>query len=183
VKSLNRVFAEPAGMPVLADDVIEFHAARLLLLFRLCGKAGRIDGLTKMAKLDFFVRYPAFFKALCVRLGKTTGAPEVGRVESQMVRHHYGPWDKRYYQILAYLESRGLLQVTPQGSTYVLSLSEEGKRIAKQLEKAPSYQPIAAMMREVKEVLGDRTGSALKNLIYQTFDSEVARQSLGTIIR
>ena len=56
MKSLRNFASQAAGLPLLADDVLEFHAARLLLLFRVCGTKDRIDGLTKMAKLDFFVR-------------------------------------------------------------------------------------------------------------------------------
>ncbi len=65
MKSLKNINDLPAGVPLAADDLLEFHAARLLLLFKVCGVAGRIDGLTKMAKLDFFVRYPQFFNEAC----------------------------------------------------------------------------------------------------------------------
>jgi hypothetical protein len=51
----------PVSLPLSADNIVEFHAARILLLISLCGTSNRIDGLTKMAKLDFFVRYPNFF--------------------------------------------------------------------------------------------------------------------------
>ena len=63
MKSLSRLGTRPASLPLAADDILEFHAARLLLLIHVCGTAGRIDGLTKMAKLDFFTRYPDFFDA------------------------------------------------------------------------------------------------------------------------
>ena len=101
--SLNRLGAQPVSLPLSADDIVEFHIARLLLLLRECGIAGRIDGLTKMAKLDFFVRYPDFFEAARVASGSVnaTNTPNQAEsddaVESAMVRHHYGPWDKRYY--------------------------------------------------------------------------------------
>ena len=63
MRSLNRVGAQPRpAWPLAADDIVEFHAARLLLLMEICGVKGRIDGLTKMAKLDFFSRYPDFFQ-------------------------------------------------------------------------------------------------------------------------
>ena len=61
MKSAKQIAKVPAGVQLRADDIVEFHAARLLLLFDLCGTSGRIDSLTKMAKLDFFVRYPDFF--------------------------------------------------------------------------------------------------------------------------
>jgi hypothetical protein len=61
MKSLHHLGNQSLGLPLSADSVVEFHAARLLLLLNLCGTAGRIDGLTKLAKLDFFVRYPDFY--------------------------------------------------------------------------------------------------------------------------
>ena len=38
MKSFNTLGTSPAGLPVAADDLLEFHAARLLLLFKICGK-------------------------------------------------------------------------------------------------------------------------------------------------
>ena len=35
MKSVRRLGSEPAGVPLSADDLIEFHAARLLLLVAL----------------------------------------------------------------------------------------------------------------------------------------------------
>ena len=65
-----------------------------------------------MAKLDFFVRYPEFFDEVCAYLGHPISGVAITR-ESGMVRFHYGPWDNRYYQVLAYLEGVGLL-VSPR---------------------------------------------------------------------
>jgi hypothetical protein len=84
VKTARLLSTTPAAQPVLADDVLEFHAARLLLLLRHCGISNRIDGLTKLAKLDFFVRYPQFFAAISAKLGKSTQPPKRD-IESSMV--------------------------------------------------------------------------------------------------
>src|SRR5450759_2243220 len=112
MRSIRNLRSLPAGRSLLAEDLLEFHAARLLLLMRYCGAANRIDGLTKLAKLDFFVRYPAFFASACEALGKEAPPDALGGVEAPMVRHHYGPWDKRYYHVLAFLEGAGLVTVT-----------------------------------------------------------------------
>ncbi len=36
-----------------------------------------------------------------------------------MIRHHYGPWDKRYYHILAYLESKQLIQIVKHKNSFI----------------------------------------------------------------
>src|ERR1035441_3744832 len=75
MRSLNHLGSSPMSLPLSADDIVEFHAARLLLLVDICGTGGRIDGLTKMAKMDFFARYPQFFEV--ARKAVTTVPPHV----------------------------------------------------------------------------------------------------------
>jgi hypothetical protein len=177
------------GLPLLSDDVIEFHAARLLLLFNYCGVSGRIDGLTKMAKLDFFARYPEFFEVarraeqMHGAVSERNDSASVEPVEAAMVRHHYGPWDKRYYHILALLEANELLTITKYRNSYQLCLTSEGKIRARDLSNKPSFAPIVQRMREVKNVFGSKSGSALKNLIYRLFNEEVGKRPLGEVIK
>lgn len=40
MRSLNRVGLQPVSLPLAADDIVEFHAARLLLLMDICGVVG-----------------------------------------------------------------------------------------------------------------------------------------------
>lgn len=182
MKSIKNLGGYPSSVPIVADDVLEFHAARLLMLFKLCGTSGRIDGLTKMAKLDFFVRYPQFFDEICERLGLPVKSP-VKSVESSMVKYHYGPWDKRYYHILSYLKSKGLLQITKPSNAYQLKLTPAGKGVAVRFEADPAFAGLAEQMKKVKSALGSKAGTTLKNLIYEVFEREVAQRSIGEVIR
>lgn len=182
MKSIHNLGDVPAGIPLAADELLEFHAARLLLLFRFCGTANRIDGLTKMAKLDFFVRYPQFFDTACEALGLPSNSVSAS-VESSMIRFHYGPWDDRYYHILAFLESRGLLEVSKHKNAYRLTLSESGKTAANEMAKDSSFQTLIEQMKRVKKTLGGMAGSTLKNRIYEIFEKEVGQRSMGEKIQ
>jgi len=166
----------------VADEIVELHAARLLLLVRHCGAKNRIDGLTKLAKLDFFVRYPGFFDRVAQEFGKAVVARSE-QIESSMIRHHYGPWDKRYYQVLAFLESRGLLTVEKVGSAFHFVLTDLGSIKAGVLSRQESFEPIVAQMKAVKRLLGRKSGTQLKNLVYAAFDREIKQRKLGEIIR
>lgn len=185
MKSLSRLGTRPASLPLAADDILEFHAARLLLLIYVCGTAGRIDGLTKMAKLDFFTRYPDFFDAARAATEPDAQSAHVDRsdaVESTMVRHHYGPWDKRYYQVLANLEARRLITVSKVKNSYQIALSAEGAEKAKALAKRPSFATLIQRQKAVKKTFGGKSGTVLKNLIYQLFEEEVGKRNLGQVI-
>lgn len=188
MKSLSRLGVQPASLPIAADDILEFHAARLLLLMQYCGTAGRIDGLTKMAKLDFFIRYPDFFEVARVAITKnpSDAAPSANAqqaVEASMVRHHYGPWDKRYYHVLAHLEAKQLINVAKEKKSYQISLTALGKDRAKLLAERSSFAPLVARLNQVKKVFGAKSGTYLKDLIYRLFDTEVGRREMGHVIR
>jgi|SRR5579871_648458 len=188
MKSLSKLLSQPVGFPITADDILEYHATRLLLLIYICGttdrtrRTTRIDGLTKFAKLDFFVRYPSFFEKVAESLNITI-TPALTTTESKMVRHHYGPWDKRYYQLLPYLEARELITVEKNGTQFQFVLTQLGKHIAEQLSMHNEFESLTNHMRSVKDVLGKMSGNALKTLIYQVFDAEVAQKPLGEIIQ
>jgi hypothetical protein len=188
MKSVKRLGTYSVSLPLLADDVVEFHAARLLLLFNYCGVSGRIDGLTKMAKLDFFARYPDFFAvARRAAIPEAKDKHEISElsdaaVEAAMVRHHYGPWDKRYYHVLAHLEAKQLITVTKHGNLYRLCLTDEGRERAKSVADRASFAPLIERMREIKKVFGNKSGSTLKKLIYRLFDEEVGRRPMGEVI-
>ena len=92
----------------------------------------------KMAKLDFFVRYPQFFEKACKVLGSQT-EPSSRTVESSMIRFHYGPWDDRYYHVLGYLEAKGLLSVSKVNQSFTLALTEQGKSVATTLARDASF--------------------------------------------
>ena len=171
----------------MADDILEFHAGRLLLLLMCCGTQSRelgqyrIDGLTKMAKLDFFVRYPQFFARVDSTLGEGTDLL-TDTTESAMVRYHYGPWDPRYYHLLAYLEGRRLISVTCASKGFCIALTPTGAELASRLQHDDAFTDLRQQMLRVKRVLGHRTGTALKNLIYKTFDKEIAQRDVGEVI-
>lgn len=180
LRSITRL-GKISSRPLIADNLLEFHASRLLLLLDVVGVNGRIEGLTKFAKLDFFVRYPPFFNRL-EGSDAEDPAPAYG-ADSPMIRYHYGPWDHRYYQILGYLEGTGAITVTPTRKGYTLKLTPTGKALGKALREKESFEELIAHMRRVKRKFGARTGSSLKRLIYDEFEAEVAEVDMQTVIR
>lgn len=177
MRSFKQLAKQSLGRPVLADDILEFHAARLLLLIDSARKR-RIDGLTKLAKLDFFVRYPAFFEQASQAIGKQV-ASGAAAGESAMIRFHYGPWDPRYYQVIPFLEARRLIEVTEDGRSITFATTEEGQELAAVLRAQPEYDPLRTQIESVVRTFGGRTGNQLKQLIYAVFKPEVAERKMG----
>ena len=184
-KNLNNL---SAGRTLVSDDILEFHAARILLLILLCGtgdrkrKAPRIKGLTRLAKLDFFTRYPQHFQKAALHLGENIEV-NLEANESAMIRYHYGPWDERYYHVLPYLEAKNLVDIVKQSNTYEFYLTEKGKQIAFNIQQKEEFEELSNEIEEVNRVFKSYSGNKLKNLIYRLFKEEISEKKLGDIIK
>jgi hypothetical protein len=170
---------EADELAMLRED-LAYHQARVLLLITATaaerGHARKLDGLTKLAKLDFLLRYPALatevLDALDVNDPRLHLAEEDVRdptaVEAPMIRYKYGPWDDRYYAIIGALVGRGLLKYTKgRKGSVALVPTASGRQLAEQMAGTAEWSEIADRSRAIAEASSGLTGNALKDLIYQ----------------
>jgi hypothetical protein len=84
------------------ENTDEFHQARLLLLLNAASGHGDdlkpVDGIMKLAKMDFLLRYPNCLARVMDALPKPKRAAQVAipeedldTVEAKMIRFRYGP--------------------------------------------------------------------------------------------
>ncbi len=152
------------------------HEARLLLLLSGCSHRGdgAIEGFTKLAKLDFFLRYPVYFERLVKKLRRRPvivpmQPHERDTVESKMIRFRYGPWDPRYRSWIGILSAKGLVAARPEGRASVhLTLTDQGRAVAATLAQSPEFFDLAVRANLVGQVAGQETGNRLKELVYET---------------
>jgi len=167
----------------------ELHCARLLVLLgAFAGEEGKgeIEGLTKLAKLDFFLRYPVMLeKALEVRNRSAKFAEvqphERNSVESKMVRYRYGPWDHRYWQFLALLQGKGLVRIRRQGPGRMVGLTENGRTLANQIAQSADYEIVARRAHVLKDSL-NLTATGIMRFVYAEFP-EIASLQLNEQIQ
>lgn len=160
------------------DDQLEFHAARLLLLIKIAGgRSSKITGRTKIAKLDFFVRYPTYLAKAIELLDFPASIKSGPSPESPMIRYKYGPWDSKYYDIFALLIAKDLIEVYPTDKGDVFQLTERGQFAAEELD-TPEFEEVVERCRIANKLFGDRGGTWIKNFIYENFP-EVVAKSLG----
>lgn len=179
------------------EESDDLHVARLLILLgTFVGKnnKGSIEGLTKLAKLDFLLRYPVYLeRALKARHDERPTdniKPEVEAdvqdherisVESSMLRFKFGPWDHRYRRFLNILVGRGLAVVVSEGRTYHIGLTDGGLRKAQELSATPENSDMFNRTKVIKRHF-DVGGTALKDFIYRTFP-EIVSLRFGEEIR
>lgn len=166
----------------------EYHTARLLLLVdSVTAVAGLLDGLTKLAKLDFLVRYPSMLRRLLDEDDATfAGSPDArlvpvdAPVESRMMRYKYGPWDDSYYVLIGAMISRGLVEETDGRGKIALRPTPLGRQVAADLREHEDWRDLADRCALVARRF-DVAGSVLKARIYNELPDVVDRPQRSEI--
>jgi hypothetical protein len=166
------------------DEQPVLHKSRLLLLlYAFAGEnnKGAVEGITKLAKLDFLLRYPTMLKhALEVKGASTRNLSiedhELYSVESEMVRYRFGPWDHRYRLYLNLLVGEGLIKVISEGRKVVIALTYNGFVFANKLSANPLMK-IYTIRAGILKRHFDMTSTSLMNFIYDTFPEIVSLNS------
>ena len=166
----------------LYQPLAESEARLLILICAFTGPSKALEGRTKLAKLDFFLRYPEFLKrALAARNAQETEWPEGTSsdrtTEGRMIRYRYGPWDPMYFTLLGRLIGRGLVATVPQKRGIGFKATAVGQDAGSALSNSPSWGPIAKLAKLERRHL-DLSGTNLKNFIYENFP-EVREASWG----
>ncbi|HUT61639.1 MAG TPA: hypothetical protein VM238_19450 [Phycisphaerae bacterium] len=166
----------------------EFHAARLLVLldaFAEGNRGGAVEGLTKLAKLDFLLRYPVMLeRALQAKRHSTREVRledhERYSVESEMVRYRFGPWDHRYREFLNVLVAKGLASISIEGRKVVIAATGAGRGVAEHLAANGLFEPYARRAKLLKRHF-DLTATNLMRFIYDTFPEIISLRSNASI--
>lgn len=154
----------------------EFHQARLLLLLKACGNRSNkpIDGIMKLAKLDFLLRYPNCLVRVLENLGMQEQAKQITEeerdtIEARMIRFRYGPWDDRYREWISLLVSKRLAEAYVKGRTVKVKLTDEGRQLAATFEKMEEFKDLATRSVFVSTAVGEYSATKLKNFVYEVF--------------
>ena len=159
--------------------------ARLLLLVAEFSQGRKVlEGRTKLAKLDFFLRYPQYLnRALHIRQKKNDLLVEIEAhpdIEGRMVRYRYGPWDPTYFAILGRLIGKGLIQSVPWQRGIGYKVTEQGRIIADHLKLEPAWKSLGERLVLLKHSF-DLAGTTLKDFIYKNFP-EITQARWGEIL-
>lgn len=167
----------------------DMHLARVLILLdSLSGKNHRqkVEGITKLAKLDFLLRYPVALERALKELNKVKEINiknyERYSVESEMIRFKYGPWDHRYRRFLAVLESKGLIEISVRGKTVEISIKDKGHEKAQELASKPIFGDYLARSRLIKSSFGSMSAVRLVEFVYRVFP-ELTNMRWGEAIK
>lgn len=161
----------------LFQPTSEGEARILLLISGFTTSSSSLEGRTKLAKLDFLLRYPKYMvRILEIRMRQRDYSvpvsalmvrpEEVINIENQMVRYKFGPWDPSYFAILGRLVGKGLVIPVSAKRGVGYRVTSEGSKIAERLGATAEWSEDVKRIKLLKKHL-NLTGNSLKNMIYE----------------
>ena len=163
------------------DDRADLHLARLLILIEeFSGSNGddAIEGITKLAKLDFLLRYPIMLERALIAKNKPNRDVqledhEYNSVESEMVRYRFGPWDHRYREFLNILVCKDLIKISLEGKKVIILITDKGHLLAMELNSKSEFLAYSRRSKLLKRYFNLKATS-LMNFIYATFPEVIS---------
>lgn len=159
----------------------EGEARLLILIAAFTGKNKCLEGRTKLAKLDFLLRYPRFLRRALLIRGESeerlADLTERDDFETKMVRYRYGPWDPSYYAIIGRLVGKRLIEPIPFARGIGYRATAQGLEVVRTLTAVEDWSVVQRSARLLKKHL-DLSGTSLMSFIYKNFP-EVTDSSWG----
>lgn len=153
-----------------------FHLARLVLLLDACrGRQNRpVEGIMKLAKLDFLLRYPNCLVRALEAVGRVDDAQTISEeerntVEARMIRFRFGPWDSRYRRWIGLLVSKHLAHVYQDGQTVKVRLTDDGVKLAQILRSEEEFSDLAIRSKLISVAVGRYSATKLRKFVYDVF--------------
>lgn len=162
---------------------VEGEARILLLIDGFTTNKRGLDGRTKLAKLDFFLRYPAYLqRALKIRAsieGANINLADFERdsIEDRMIRYRYGPWDPAYFAILGRLIGKELVEPVNAKQGIGYRSTNTGRELSAQLGREEAWIDTSNRVKLLR-IHFDLSGTTLKKFVYEHFP-EVTRANWG----
>ncbi len=150
----------------------EGEARVLLLIDAFSVRGNSLEGRTKLAKLDFLLRYPLFLRrALAVRAPQQDwplSGPDEENIENRMIRYRYGPWDPSYFALLGRLFGKGLVELVPIRGGLGFRTTDRGSELAARLAATEPWADSQMLIGLLKRHF-DLAGTSLKSFVYEHF--------------
>ena len=173
---MSLMLVRKAAEAEISDDI---HMMRIMQLIAVSGRwkgTKEIKGITKLAKMDFLLRYPNCLKIALEKMGKKLSdfkieilEHELNTIESKMIRFRYGPWDGRYRRWISLLRAKELICLYTKGRTVIVETTKLGSEFIEEVSQSPILKEHYLRTVAVVKTFGRFSATGLMDFIYETF--------------
>lgn len=125
----------------LVENDLNTQLARLMILiYHLCGETDKrkIDGINKLAKLDFLLKSPKFLQRGLLKQNSksiiSVTNEESKSIDAKTNAFRYLPWDENYRRLLNVLIARGLVRISFEKDDYFIHITTKGVELVETMK-------------------------------------------------
>lgn len=160
----------------LVENDLNAQLARLMILiYHLCGENNnkKIDGINKLAKLDFLLKSPKFLqRGLLKQNSKSTISitnAESKSIEIKMNAFRYLPWDENYRKLLNIIIAKGLAKISFEKDDYFIHITTKGIELVERLKNDKYFKEFFNRSRVINTNFGSYSERYLDNFFEKHF--------------
>jgi len=156
-------------LKIVEGDLNTQLARLMILIYHLCGVKNnkKIDGVNKLAKLDFLLKSPTYLKKGLGKLNtKTTvkiSSAENWSIENKMNLYTYVPWDENYRKFLNVIISRGLVSISFEKDDYFIQITTKGIQLTEELNGNRHFKEFVNRSKVISTHFGSYSERFLNN--------------------
>lgn len=159
----------------LDNDVNSKLSRLLILIYELVSGDNdkKIEGISKLAKLDFLLASPSLLKRIIKKPGaiKKITIPdyEIDSIENSLNFYRYNPWDENYRRLLNILIAKNLVSIKIENKSYYILITPRGTEIVNDLYKDKSFEEFKIRAKLLRTYLGNYSDSYLRMYFQKEF--------------
>lgn len=160
----------------LVEGDLYTQLARLMILINdLCGiqHNKKIDGVNKLAKLDFLLKSPTYLKKGLLRLNTKVTIEvtnvEADSIENRLQQYRYIPWDEEYRKYLNVIIAKGLIDIFFEKDDYFIQISELGIQVSEALKEDRFFKEYSNRSKIISTHFGSYSEGYLNNFFAINF--------------
>ena len=160
----------------IVEGDLNTQLARLMILIDdLCGVQHnkKIDGINKLAKLDFLLKSPSYLKKGLTKLRTNITINiesfELDSIESKTNLYRYIPWDENYRKILNIIIARDLVNISFEKDDYFIQISHKGILIAEELKQDRYFKEFVNRSKIISTHFGSYSEGFLNSFFEKYF--------------
>ncbi|MDQ0090114.1 putative type IV restriction endonuclease [Paenibacillus anaericanus] len=157
---------------IILDERDELHIIRILvLIYTLIGaKKDKVTiELTKLAKMDFLLRYPSALDSALLNLYKQKDVSiteaEKNNIETNILSFRFSPWSSDFRRLMVLLNAKSLIKWEQRGKYLDIYHTPKGIELFKEVLKFKEFESMIKQSQAIKTNISNLSGLKLDSLL------------------
>ncbi|MFC3750099.1 hypothetical protein [Paenibacillus sp. GCM10012306] len=157
---------------IILDERDELHIIRILILIHslIGNKKDKVTvELTKLAKMDFLLKYPSALDSALTNLNKQKDVSiteaEKNNIETNILSFRFSPWSSDFRRLMVLLNAKSLIKWERRERYLDIYQTPKGLELYKEVLKYTEFKSMIKQSQAIKTNISNLSGINLDSLL------------------